>query len=99
MGGDCSQRVCPFGPAWSGMALANDTAHQSVECSNRGICDRTQGTCNCQSGFTGTACERLACSNDCSSSGKCISYYDYARTTRYCMKLLLRNVVSLLVMT
>ncbi len=43
MGADCSLRICPFGAAWSDQATATDVAHQSAECSNRGICDRSKG--------------------------------------------------------
>ncbi len=43
MGADCSLRICPFGAAWSDEAIATDVAHQSAECSNRGICDRSKG--------------------------------------------------------
>lgn len=42
-GGDCSERICPFGLAWSDQATATDTAHNLAECSNRGLCDRTTG--------------------------------------------------------
>jgi len=37
-------KICPFGAAWSDQATAIDTAHNSAECSNRGICDRSTGT-------------------------------------------------------
>ena len=36
-------KICPFGAAWSDQATATDTAHNSAECSNRGICDRSTG--------------------------------------------------------
>ncbi|CAM9265573.1 unnamed protein product, partial [Heterosigma akashiwo] len=42
-GADCSERTCPFGPAWADQATKTDTAHGSAECSNMGICDRTTG--------------------------------------------------------
>ena len=37
------KKICPFGAAWSDQATATDTAHNSAECSNRGICDRSTG--------------------------------------------------------
>lgn len=39
---------------------ANDpnSAHQHVECSGRGICDRGNGRCTCFDSFTGEACQR-----------------------------------------
>jgi hypothetical protein len=49
---------CPKGPAWADKALAEDTAHQSAECSNAGVCDRKTGSCSCYDGFTGSACQR-----------------------------------------
>ena len=49
---------CPLGPAWADKAYATDQAHQNVECSNAGTCDRKGGTCSCFPGFTGAACQR-----------------------------------------
>ena len=49
------------------------------ECSNAGLCDRNTGACTCQTGFTGAACDRLACpgaiageSAGCSGHGQCL---------------------------
>lgn len=53
-----SSGVCPFGTAWADKAYAPDVAHQSAECSNAGICDRSSGNCKCFPGFTGNACQR-----------------------------------------
>jgi len=39
--------------AWSDMASGVDLAHQNAECSNRGICNRRTGACECQKGFEG----------------------------------------------
>ena len=50
-----------------------NTAHQIVECSARGTCNRAAGTCSCSVGFTGDACERSVCPNDCSGNGVCQS--------------------------
>ncbi|KAL7541839.1 hypothetical protein ACHAXR_011265 [Thalassiosira sp. AJA248-18] len=76
---DCSLRTCPLGPAWSDIATADDTAHQSAECSNRGKCDRNTGQCLCETMYEGSACERLACPNDCSGRGRCLSAKALAR--------------------
>ena len=55
--------------------LADDanSAHQAAECSGRGVCDRTVGSCKCVAGYTGDACQRTACPNDCSGNGICQS--------------------------
>jgi len=80
-GPDCSERLCPVGPAWADHPDAltvSDVAHLEVECSNRGHCERAQGACVCVDGFTGAACERKACPNDCNGQGKCTSLKDFA---------------------
>ena len=41
-------------------ADANE-GHFYMECSNKGICDRKSGQCDCFDGYTGTACARAAC--------------------------------------
>lgn len=81
-GGDCSERICPFGKAWSDEAFQTDMAHAESECSNRGICDRITGRCDCMVGFTGSACERLTCESDCNDAGVCISMHDFANRYR-----------------
>lgn len=35
-----------------------NTAHQFIECSGRGVCDRNTGTCKCDVHHTGAGCER-----------------------------------------
>jgi len=60
------------------MPTDEDTAHAQAECSNRGICDRTNGDCTCMEGFTGSACERLSCESDCNGAGICLSYRKFA---------------------
>jgi hypothetical protein len=79
---DCSDRICPFGNAWSDVAIAANKAHNLAECSNRGLCDRATGNCNCMEGFTGAACERLACPNNCNNRGRCFSMKTYAANAR-----------------
>lgn len=70
--GDCSERSCPEGPAWSGVAVADNVAHVPTPCSARGVCDTVRGVCVCEAGFEGSACERLACGEGgCSGHGEC----------------------------
>jgi hypothetical protein len=49
----------------------SNNAHQQVECSGRGACDRGSGRCECFPGFNGEACQRTMCPNDCSGHGVC----------------------------
>ena len=51
----CAVKQCPLGQAWFDEALTSTVAHQRVECSNMGTCDRSSGTCTCRWGFTGIA--------------------------------------------
>jgi hypothetical protein len=50
-----------------------NSAHQYMECSGRGTCDRTSGACKCSAGYTGDSCQRTACPSDCSGNGVCQS--------------------------
>jgi hypothetical protein len=49
-----------------------------MECSNKGLCNRKTGDCECFDGYTGTACVRAACPNDCSGHGTCESIKELA---------------------
>jgi co-chaperonin GroES (HSP10) len=42
-----------------------------MECSNRGVCDRKTGECECFDGYTGLGCNRLACPENCAGHGTC----------------------------
>lgn len=77
-GATCASRLCPMGAAWVDRAWRTDSGHQPAECSAMGRCDRSTGTCTCEAGFEGVACERLACPNSCSGNGRCVSMRDAA---------------------
>lgn len=55
--------------------ILQNTAHGYMECSNKGICDRSTGTCACFDGYDGSACQRASCpttsSGVCSGHGTC----------------------------
>jgi hypothetical protein len=76
---DCSARTCPSFRAWGDVPTSSTTAHNYAECSNRGTCNRETGLCTCFPGFTGSACERSRCPNDCSGHGICTSIKQMAR--------------------
>lgn len=51
-------------------------AHSYMECSNKGLCDRSTGTCVCFDGYEGSSCHRTVCPNDCSGHGICRNIND-----------------------
>lgn len=63
-----------------------DEAHFYRECSNKGICNRATGQCECFPGYEGEGCQRTACpgaesGSSCSGHGLCLSaYVDYSDT-------------------
>ncbi len=79
MGADCSLRVCPYDHAFTDVPSDINTAHNYAECSNAGVCDRETGECQCREGYTGRACERTTCMNDCSGHGVCRTLSELAQ--------------------
>merc|ERR1711924_291891 len=62
-----------------GIPTDANVAHQLAECSNAGVCNRRTGECECFPPFTGSACDRLRCPNDCSGHGQCVSIQDMSQ--------------------
>ena len=70
-GYDCGRQVCPNGPVWEYEKLAH------YECSKRGHC--LLGQCACHTSFSGKACERMACQENCMKRGRCIDVETFYR--------------------
>ena len=71
---DCSTRVCQNGKSWGSVPTYSGDGHSEIlECSGIGTCDRNSGQCKCPTTYTGKACERRKCPNDCSGHGRCYS--------------------------
>ena len=71
LSGDCSERICPFELAWVDTPDSVGNHHRYAECSNKGICNRGTGECECFPGYEGKGCQRTSCPNDCSGHGRC----------------------------
>lgn len=52
-GPDCSQSECPSGAD----VLGANGGKEGMDCSGRGLCDYTTGTCQCFKGYYGERCE------------------------------------------
>lgn len=66
----------------SDLNIITDSAHQYMECSNKGTCDRKKGTCSCYDGYDGAACQRASCPGfpkSCSGHGVCKSIQQLAK--------------------
>merc|ERR1712072_51679 len=77
-GADCSLRVCPHGTAFGvhrrhdlSVGLLDNDHTAMEECSGVGTCDQKTGKCQCYDGYSGDACQRTVCPNDCSGAGRC----------------------------
>jgi hypothetical protein len=70
-GPDCSSRTCPFDFAWVGASINSNNLHPWAECSNKGLCDRGSGECQCFTGYEGAACQRTVCPDNCNDQGTC----------------------------
>ncbi len=75
---DCSLRTCPSGKSWFGIPSSTTAAHDLTECSGNGACQRDLGECLCFPPWTGAACDRVECFNQCSGHGKCMTMRQYA---------------------
>lgn len=65
-----------------GLVAQNEEAHFYNECSGKGLCDRAAGLCKCFDGYTGSACQRTTCPNDCSGHGVCLTVKEIAEGSR-----------------
>lgn len=65
----------------SDLQVVPNSAHYWMECSNKGICDRNTGNCDCYPGYDGVSCQRASCPgypSSCSGHGVCKSIQQLA---------------------
>lgn len=72
-----------YGYARAGRTDDWDEAHFYRECSNKGVCDRSSGQCECFPGYWGEGCQRTVCPNDCNGHGVCRTLSDSYEDTEY----------------
>jgi len=74
---DCSLRTCQYARTRGKVSTSSSNidfdVHGYEECAGQGVCNRKTGECECNDGFTGSACQRTACTNDCNGHGECAS--------------------------
>ena len=74
MGAECSLKTCPYGPTITGIAVGEDSLHDTTtECSGKGSCNYKTGNCDCYPNYNGPSCNRMSCFNNCSGRGVCTS--------------------------
>lgn len=88
---DCSSRTCPVGPSFGTIVqydklIGNQDyhMHKEMECSSNGVCNRKNGHCKCNLGYSGIACEKRTCPgtpSECSGRGKCFSMSRLAKVS------------------
>ena len=86
----CEGMQCRLGYAWSaeprdrGDMFGDGGTHPwGWECSNRGTCDRSKGTCTCDVMMEGEACQHLKCPNsDCGGNGVCVNLKNLTAETK-----------------
>ena len=62
--------------------ILNNTAHEYLECSGKGLCNRETGDCECYDGYDGVSCQRASCPgypNLCYGHGVCQSARQIAK--------------------
>lgn len=75
---DCGTRRCATGAPWAAKAPSGGDAHAvSIECGGNGLC--VAGTCSCNPGWYGTACNRRMCRNECNGHGVCTTIAGLSR--------------------
>jgi len=75
--------VYPWGTTEQFPNANAEEGHFYMECSNKGMCNRQTGACECFDGYDGTACMRASCPNDCSGHGTCESIKELAEMQHF----------------